>query len=56
MSLFYTQEVQEAIEAIDRAGRDAPKEQWVDLCEEVSSYFEAAAEAARDELRADSEG
>lgn len=51
--MFDSDEVQRAILEIDRAGETLSKEAWIDLCEEVSAYFDSAAQAARDELRAD---
>lgn len=42
--------VESAKEQIDRVGAALSKEAWIELCEDVSSYFDASAEAARDEL------
>lgn len=53
MSLFDSDEVQRAVRAIEDAGANVPKEQWVELCEEVSSHFDMSAEAAKEELRRD---
>ena len=55
MNLFERSDVRQALETIDRAGRDASKEDWIDLCDEVASYYETSADAARRELRADEE-
>lgn len=56
MSMFESKEVRTALQDIDRAGARLSKEDWIELCEEVSAYYDGSAEVAREELREEEEG